>query len=333
MKIIPLHELKAEKKYLFLSLAFSLTYAYILAGLPIDGFIDRDNYLNYVANSGLIFFGNLSQGLFSFLLNEPIWLFINMVLNFLFDPEFALRIIIFTSSFAFSFYMLRARRGDLFYVFFAIVICLLPQVMKNYVIHLRQGVAIAFVAFMMFSATGLARRIYIVFAPFVHSSYFFLLPNIFISWIVNEKLKLGKNSFSFFLFYFLIACFIVLVFVNVLSFTSARQVETLEQVSGESRSGMAVLFWAVVFYLFVSSGDEFRRNNFFSIASIAIYIMLYFFFDPIARVFESSLPFIFFSGYELKSKRRWVFFSMVFVLFCFQWLIPLMSGGDVFRLL
>lgn len=333
MKIAPLHELKADKRYVIFSMAFSFIYAYVLAGLPIDGFIDRDNYLNYVANSGLIFFGNLSQGLFSFLLNEPIWLFINMILNFLFEPEFSLRVIIFTSSFVFSFYMLRAKRGDVFYVIFAIIICLLPQVMKNYVIHLRQGVAIAFVAFMMFSATGLARRIYIVIAPLVHSSYFFLLPNIFISWIVKDKLKFRRNSFSSFLIYFLIACFIVLVFVNALSFTSARQVETLEQVSGESRSGMAFLFWAIVFYLFISSGDDFRRNNFFSIVSIAIYLMLYFFFDPIARVFESSLPFIFFSGYELKSKRRWVFFSMVFFLFCFQWLLPLLSGGDVFRLL
>lgn len=333
MKIIPSHESTIGKKYILFSLVFSFFYAYILAGLPIDGFVDRDNYLNYVSNSGLIFFGNLSQGLLDFLLNEPIWLIINMVLGFLFDPEFALRVIIFISAFVFSFHMLRARRGDLFYIFFAIVICLLPQVMKNYVVHLRQGVAIAFVAFMMYSSTGLARRTYIILAPFVHSSYFFLLPNIFISWIAKEKLKFRKNSFLFFLGYFLIACFIVLVFVNVLSFTSARQVETLEQVSGDRRSGVAVLFWAIIFYLFASSGDEFRRNNFFSISSIAVYIMLYFFFDPIARVFESALPFILFSGYELKSKKRWVFFLLIFVLFFFQWLFPLLTGGEVFRIL
>jgi hypothetical protein len=81
----------------------------------------------------------------------------------------------------------------------------------------------------------------------------------------------------------------------------------------------------------MSNNRKFKVTHFFSIASILGYITLYFSFSPVARVFESAMPIVLISGYDLR-RGRLLFFCLLGALFVFQWLGPVMTGGEVFRL-
>lgn len=67
---------------------------------------------------------------------------------------------------------MRIGKSDLKFFVFAMVICLLPQVMKNYIVHSRQGVTIALFMFALTSASFTMRRVGYIVAPSIHASFF-----------------------------------------------------------------------------------------------------------------------------------------------------------------
>ena len=120
----------------------ALLYAYLLITvIPIDAVMDRGNYLNYASWPEVLFIQQLERGLLPLFFNEPIFLLINFVLSLLFDEENVVRTIIFFGSFTTSYLVLRYNyRYFLILLFFLLI----PQVLKNYVIHIRQGLALSF---------------------------------------------------------------------------------------------------------------------------------------------------------------------------------------------
>src|SRR5690606_18668502 len=82
-------------------------YASFLTSLPLSGFKDRISYLRYARTSFETLQKYLDQGITSTLTNEPIWLLLNSILSLQFPPESTVRIIIFLSSFGFSYIFLR----------------------------------------------------------------------------------------------------------------------------------------------------------------------------------------------------------------------------------
>src|SRR5690606_31256538 len=74
------------------------------------------------------------------LFNEPLWLLINIGLSKLFIGEVVLRIIIFVAAFLVSWLLLRQNPRHIFWM---MGFLLIPQVMKNHIIHLRQGLGLA----------------------------------------------------------------------------------------------------------------------------------------------------------------------------------------------
>lgn len=319
-----------ERRYLAISIVFSLIYSLFLAGLPINEFVDRDNYINYVTNSISLAETYLSNGVVYLLSNEPLWLLINIGVGALFAPDTALRIIIFSSALFFSFFILQSGRGNFCFIVFAIMICLLPQVMKNYVVHLRQGVAIAVaaVAFTYFSSK--VQRTAIATTPFIHASFFFLLPNFLLSWVAAKN-KIFTREFTFW-GCLILSCLLMLSSLFLLSFVEARQISEYQEAISEPRSGMAFLFWSAVLLIFIFDNICFRTKHLFSIAAIANYLVMYFLFDPAARIFESALPFVLLSGYQLEGRKRIAFFILFVLIFIYQWLAPLLVGDNVFRL-
>lgn len=319
----------SERTYLVLAIAFSISYALVLAELPIDKFIDRDNYLNYTSFSLLMLEHHLSSGFFTLLQNEPVWLLINIFLGFVAGEVTALKIIIFSSSLVFSFSIIRIGKADPKFLIFAIFICLFPQVLKNYIIHLRQGVAIALCMYALTSNSVLGRRIGILIAPFIHSSYFFLLQNFVLTWYLKKKKSYSKKR-AFWIFLIITSALAILL-VLFLGVSEARQSELYKE-GIEPRTGLAFLFWLIILVIFLVDGSTFRERNFFSIAALVSYLMLYFFFDPIARIFESALPLVLVAGYQLSKYKRRLFLIMFAVLFIYQWLAPVVAGAEVFRL-
>jgi hypothetical protein len=309
---------------------FPLVYAVALASLPVEKYIDRDNYLIFVTTSTFFLQESLGSGILTLLQNEPIWAAVNLVLGLFFENEVVLRIVIFVSSFIFSFSLLRLGKLEPKYVLYAIAICLLPQVMKNYVVHLRQGFAIAVFMLSMIAVTRIPRLAGLTATPFIHSSFFFVQINLLLTWLMKESVRRGLNARAAVFIAIVAVCVTSIAAILMLGFFSARQIEEHEGMFLE-RSGLGFIFWVIILLIFVFNDSRFKAAHFFAIASILGYIGLYFIFSPAARVFESAMPIVLVSGYELK-RGRLLFLSLFTSFFAYQWLAPIVTGGDLFRL-
>jgi hypothetical protein len=319
----------ARRIYGVLALVFSVGYAFFLASLPIDGFVDRDNYFNYITDASLLLDTKLESGIATLLQNEPVWLLVNLFLGRFLGEHDALRVLIFFSAWLFSQSILRISKDDPTFFILAVVVCLLPQVLKNYVIHLRQGLAIAVLMFTLTSSSLIVRRIGNILAPLIHTSFLFVFINYMLAWLANKYS--GTSRTHLYLAMLFAACLFNVSLIFLVGYSDARQITENASLDFEARSGMAFLFWLVVLIIFLWDGVDFGIRYFFAVASIAGYLLLYFVFSPIARIFESAMPFVLVTGYGLQSSRRQLFYVMLGLLFLYQWLSPVLAGQPVFR--
>ena len=121
----------------FFSVVIAAFYSFgLIYFIPIDSVMDRHNYLDMaeLGWSQAYLLNYLTDGVFSLLVNEPLWLIINSVLSLILQsPEAVVKLIIGFSSFVSALILLKNNHK---YFLFMIFILLLPTVMKNYVIHL-----------------------------------------------------------------------------------------------------------------------------------------------------------------------------------------------------
>jgi hypothetical protein len=202
--------------------------------------------------------------------------------------------------------------------------------MKNYVIHLRQGLAISIFAFSMLAVGRMPRVAGLAVTPFIHSSFFFVQINLILTWLLKESIRRWANIRTAVFVALVAVCVSGMAAVLMIGFFGARQIQEQEGMFLE-RSGIGFMFWLIIFLVFVFNNQKFRVAHFFSIASILGYVSLYFVFSPVARVFESALPIVLISGYELR-RGRFLFFSMFTAWLVFQWLGPILAGGEIFPL-
>src|SRR5690606_36344250 len=113
-------------------------YGLILASLPLYAFKDRANYADHIVRAAEIFNEFLSKGVLSAVFNEPLWWWLNHALFSLFGFEVTFRLIIALPAAIVAYRMLQQNKGALVW---SLVFLLAPQVLKNHVVHLRQGVA------------------------------------------------------------------------------------------------------------------------------------------------------------------------------------------------
>lgn len=320
----------ANNAYKFWALLFSILYAYILANLPIDKFDDRGNYLNYLASAAELMQTYSEKGILGVLANEPLWLILNIILGTFFEPENALQVLIFISSFIFSAAILFSGKKNYSFLFFAIFICLTPQIVKNFILHLRQGVGISIAMLIYVGLSSSKHVLTLLVTPFIHSSFFFVGHNFLIEWWAKKSKKGNENTT--FVIALLISCITITLFLFLLSGVDARQVNQYDGTNSEPRSGIGFVVWLIIFIIFISDTSQSRLINIFAVSSIANYLILYFVFDPVARIFESTLPFVFLAGFNLTKKPRQIIILVFCALFLYQWISPILMGGSVFKL-
>src|SRR5690606_2593929 len=149
--------------YRIIIFIISLAYALYLANLPIDVFKDRINYLNYTLTSEHLFYERLSKNWISLFSNEPLFLLINIFLSKFFSPENSLRIIIGVPAFITAYSILRVNPR---YFFLLLFLLFVPQIVKNHIIHLRQGIAISFFLIGWFSNKKYIKYLFLLLTPF-----------------------------------------------------------------------------------------------------------------------------------------------------------------------
>ncbi|BDM65192.1 hypothetical protein NFHSH190041_26440 [Shewanella sp. NFH-SH190041] len=280
---------------------FALIYASILTwGFPIDGMLDRPNYLLYVTNAFTLIISNISKGELSFIFNEPIWLSINFCLGLLFSPENVVRIFIFFSSFL-TFYV--CVKNNIKHVFLMVLILIYPQVIKNYIIHLRQGLAVSIFIYAWYLTNKKIKLFVMLCTPLIHASFFFV---VFIYFVVKflTKLKLARDVKLLALF---VLGFIIAIVIPILTlYLGARQANEYN-FSDISVSGGAFILWFVILMLFWFQGKVFFKIHTFEISSIGFYLSTYFFTPVTARIFESSILLVFIAGLYLSSWRKYLY--------------------------
>jgi hypothetical protein len=293
------------RKLLVLLTAF--LYAYLLITLiPIDAIKDRGSYLDYASWPEVLIIKRLEGGVLALIFNEPIFLLINFVLSFLFDEENVVRTIIFFGSFTTSYLVLRYNyRYFLLLLFFLLI----PQVLKNYVIHLRQGLAMSFflIGYLSTSKNKFKNSFFILLSPLIHSSFFVLVFLIYLNKFL-EKFRLDVTLKILVIALFGIISSFIMETVGQLS--GARQAAQYEFTSADI-SGLAFLFWVVVFIIYTLQGKHFLKNNLLSIAILIFYLTTYFFIPVTARIFESGIVLVLLSSLSLSDWRKYSFIGLI----------------------
>jgi hypothetical protein len=305
--------------YFGLILLLSLAYGAVLVAFPFDGkstigvVLDRTNYLVYAQHPLGFLARYWSVGPLAGLANEPLWLLINAGLATLLPSESVMKLIIFAPAVVVAWQVLRRspRQFPLL-----ILLLLLPQILNNHLVHLREGLAVAVFLTGWFSRRGYIKWPLIVAAAFIHSSFFFVFPLLVLAHVL-ERLRISSSlrTVAF-------LGFAVLVGVSIgwtATILGARQ--AVEYSFTDTGSGLAFIFWTGVLFLFCAQGRSFLYRHAFALSGICLYIGGYFFAGVISRVFEAVLVIVLLSGFELTGWRRQSFIFAFLSYFTLQWAI------------
>ncbi|MCB5212572.1 EpsG family protein [Rheinheimera aquimaris] len=279
------------------TLFISLIYAALLASAPMEGVMDRDNYLEMARVSPLIIARHAGQGVSSLIANEPVWLAINSALGLVFDDEVVVRIIIFFSAFIVSYLLLINNPKNFFWL---LLILIFPQVMKNFVVHLRQGLGIA--VFMLgWYCTGRKKKIFFIgLSPFIHSSFFIIIAIMLGGWIL-KKLRTAPDVRL--LLYSAVSLSLALLVTQLAAIIGARQAKTTA-VMDEAASGVGFLFWSVVLAILLLQGRRFLHQHTIAMGVLIFYLASYFFTPIAGRVFESGVLLVLLAALATTGWRR-----------------------------
>lgn len=300
--------------YPLLSGFIAILYGSALSQIPNELFKDFTNYLIYAESSLFILLGRLSDGPLGLMVNEPIWLLINAGLGLLLEPEGVVRSIIFFSASLIAWLVLihYPRRA-----WWLLIFLLLPTVVKNHLIHLRQGLAIAIFLWGWHSKRRFVCWFLIAVAPLVHASFFFILVLFLLSkGLRNLNLGIGIQT--------IIVFAVGLIFGSglwyVAAYLGARQAEESE-FSAAGISGLGFVFWALMFFLWMSSGKKFLEKFNFETAIFAFYLSTYWIVGVSARIFESVLLLVLLGSLSMPSTQRKFFLATTTIFGCWMWLL------------
>jgi hypothetical protein len=288
-------------------LVFALGYATTLADLPMEVFKDRNNYLVYAQYSNLIFVKYLVSGILSLLANEPLWLLLNINLSRYLYPDQVVRVLIFVPAFIVAWQLTRRNPRNAIWM---VIFLLSPQVVKNHIIHLRQGVALSVFLLGYFARPVWLRVGLMAAAGFIHSSFLvvgMLGLAVWLSQALRDTPRLRAATLI------LSLAMIGGLMGVVAGDLGARQAVTYADADLDI-SGLGFLFWCAIMVLFASSGAAFLRRHMFAFCVLVFYLVIYFLTPVAARIFESGMFLVFLAAFDLPPRRR-LFFLFAFTAF------------------
>ncbi len=292
----------------------ALLFATVLTCLPLEGFKDRQEYLNFFTNSPIILLANLQNGPLSLLTNEPLFLLLCLGLGQLVGPENGLRFIIFSGAFLVALQTFKVAPKS---IFLLLAFLLVPQVIEKHIVHLRQGLALGVFLLGWMSTRPRLRWAIMLVAPLLHSSFFFVLMLTGVA-IASRRFRLSKMFVV--LLYVAIAITVGLVLGVITGALGARQAE--EETFGAAAqgiSGFGFVFWTLPLAIMLLEGRQFFREHILEVGSLIFYLASYFISPFSARVFESSLLLILLSSLRMKRFNRNLFVATIFAYMLMQW--------------
>jgi hypothetical protein len=295
-----------------LTLAAALLYGAVLSQVPNENFFDFSNYLIYAETPWEQLSALWAVNPFFALANEPVWLLINAAFASVLPPEAVVRTIIFLSATTVAF---RVLRYDARLLPWLLVLLFMPMVIKNFLIHIRQGTAIALFVGGWFATRPKVRWSLMALAPFVHTSFVFVFFMLGLA-LATRRLRLGPG-----LRLPVFAGVGVSIGVGLgwlASVLGARQAD--EYSFGMTDiSGMGFLLWATVFSLMCFQGQRYLRKHVFESSVILFYLGTYFFIEVTARIFESGAVLVLLAVLSMSGWRRNAALLVVCAVALLQW--------------
>jgi len=313
--------------YRLAAFVLAVTYGVVLSQIPSEQFKDFSNYLVYAEHSWSRLSWLMDKNVLSAFSNEPVWLLINAGLGAFLPPEAVVRLIIFVPATLVAWLVLLSNPRQFVWL---LAFLLLPLVIKNHLIHLRQGVAIAIFLLGWFSHHRIVRWALMGVTPFVHASFFFVLLILCAARAMTHfHLSAGIRILSFVMMGALVSGGLAWVTAML----GARQAQEYEFAMADV-SGLGFLFWLGILGLLILEGQTYLRKHAFEIGMIAFYLSTYWFIEVTARIFESGMLPVLLAGLALTGWRRHAFLmAIVFVQGGTVWLMrigqPAMGFGII----
>ena len=308
-------------------LVIALVYATSVCLWPSERLLDRGNYMAYLENAQTFMLSWSYDDALRIMANEPVWIMVNAALGLFLWPEQAIQVLIFVPAAAVAYYLLRTERQSFVTLLLLAFLLLLPQILKNHVIHLRQGLAVALFLAGWFSASRKWRWTLWILAPLVHSSFFFVLLMIAVAHLCSRWRVPLPIVWAIFLF---LGVGISLTLEVVAGAMGARQVEEWEFREASGISGLGFLFWASLL-LFVSvQPREFLRQHILEFGTVIFYVATYFLTPAAGRVFESTLLLVVMAGLRMRTPAREIYLGAIAGFGMLQWLMIFFSGRSPF---
>ena len=191
-----------------------------------------------------------------------------------------------------------------------IVILFLPTVYSNYILSIRQGVALAFFLTGWFSKNNVTKFVLISLTPFIHTSFYI---SIFLLFLRRVALKYPSYAYLNIVAFSTVCMLIIFLIPHIGVGLGVRQSETYASTAFEvvKGSGLGLIFWFLLLIVFLNQGKIFLHQNIFSTFCIIFYLLSYIFATPLARTLQNHSILILISGLYLTGVNKKTFYCLI----------------------
>jgi len=293
----------------YTALIVSLFYAFYLSYLSNDFFRDRENYILYA-----MFFDDLGRdsSLLFYLFNEPLFLYYNKVLSFVFNPEAVPKFGVFFIAFTLSYLILKHSKNILLSIIGLSLLFFVPYTFHLQLVVLRQGIATALLIWFVYLFWG--RKIFYLLSfvlSFFHVSFFIVFFILFYDYILAKYIK----NIQIRLFLITITTFLGSFFLlKVASNLGVRQAQSSHLEVNENGGGGFIIFSFILMFLFFRGFNNVYSNKYGRVAALGLitYLAFYFTLPVSGRIIATFLPFFYI--YVVSYKNLKVTFAAVVFL-------------------
>lgn len=289
---------------LFLTYSLVCIQIFLLFFYYDDITTDRDAYLNYAINANEILNNILNYNFYNVLINEPLWLFINILLSYFIDSKyvpFSVGIISYLLCANFVF-----KKVEKKYIFATIILFFMPQIYKLFLVHLRQGLAVSLYISSFICHRKSNKYLLMVSAGLVHNSF---IPISLVHFFC-DRYSVYFSAKAIITITIFFGSIIGIFLFEVLQLLSFRQHNNYFAVV-QNNSGFGFLFWGFLFCILLTSNRFTLRNSLISIIPIGLYLSLYFINPLSARILESYLIIIVTTIYLLPKYKFYTTYGML----------------------
>ena len=325
-----------ENLVVFFKVVFCALFASLLATQSHELFKDRSNYLVYLTSSDLIISRYIENGgLTAFLANEPVFLYLNVLLKtvlgfFDIKAEEILRLYVFFNAFVISLFVMSSRRSFLGAILVFLFLLSSPFSFSMFNVSLRQSLALSFLivglyyGLRVFSKKGL----FVLFLlGFIHNAFFIIFFSVFVFYSLS-KFKSGTFNFKLIVVSLLLSMMPLFLRItqSASDFRHSSYLTSSVEVSGFVFFMFLLVFTAVIYMYrkYQSNYDSLNMNYFIMLVFIMIvYFSLYWFIPAAGRYVNIFLPLlIYFIFYKFNLISKLI----IILVFCFNLMVLLPKG-------